>query len=67
MSGIFLSYRRIDTQTWAGRLFDELKRRFGPSQVFMDIKGGIPQGANFERALRQRLVARVIRNGGRAV
>ncbi len=25
MSGIFLSYRRVDTEAWAGRLFAELK------------------------------------------
>ena len=27
MSGIFLSYRRVDTEAWAGRLFAELKRK----------------------------------------
>ena len=47
MPGIFLSYRRIDTEPWAGRLFEGLKRRFGDSQIFMDIKGGIPRGADF--------------------
>ena len=51
MPGIFLSYRRIDTEPWAGRLFERLQRRFGASQIFMDIKGGIPRGADFERVL----------------
>jgi TIR domain len=51
MAGIFLSYRRIDTEPWAGRLFERLQMRFGSSRVFMDVKGGIPRGANFERVL----------------
>jgi hypothetical protein len=51
MPGIFISYRRIDTAPWAGRLFDHLSKRFGKSQVFMDIAGSIPRGANFERVL----------------
>jgi TIR domain len=55
MPGIFLSYRRIDTEAWAGRLFERLQRRFGVSQVFMDIKGGIPRGADFERVLTEAL------------
>jgi hypothetical protein len=55
MPGIFLSYRRIDTEPWAGRLFERLQRRFGASQLFMDIKGGIPRGADFERVLTEAL------------
>jgi len=51
MPGIFLSYRRADTQPWAGHLFDDLAKSFGASQVFMDINGGIPRGANFEQTL----------------
>jgi hypothetical protein len=51
MPGIFVSYRRTDTLPWAGRLFDGLTRSFGKSGVFMDINGGIPRGADFERAL----------------
>ena len=51
MSGIFISYRRVDTIAWAGRLFDHLSARFGKSMVFMDIEGGIPRGAEFERVL----------------
>jgi len=51
MSGIFISYRRKDSGTWAGRLFDHLSRCFGKDQVFMDIEGGIPRGADFERVL----------------
>jgi hypothetical protein len=51
MPGIFISYRRIDTLAWAGRLFADLRKSFGASQVFMDINGGIPRGVDFEQAL----------------
>ncbi|MES2717204.1 MAG: toll/interleukin-1 receptor domain-containing protein [Pseudomonadota bacterium] len=51
MSGIFISYRRQDSLVWAGRLFDTLRLHFGGRMVFMDINGGIPRGANFERRL----------------
>jgi TIR domain-containing protein len=51
MSGIFISYRRTDTLAWAGHLFADLRQSFGASQVFMDINGGIPRGANFEEVL----------------
>lgn len=51
MPGIFISYRRTDTIAWAGRLFADLGKAFGAPQVFMDINGGIPRGANFEHAL----------------
>ena len=54
MPGIFLNYRRIDTIHHAGRLFDQLKRRYGPRYVFMDIKGSIPRGSEFGRRWRMR-------------
>ena len=37
MSGIFISYRREDSQELAGRLFDRLAQRFGKDRVFRDI------------------------------
>ena len=55
MSGIFISYRRVDTIAWAGRLFADLTKCFGKSQVFMDINGGIPRGADFEKTLTEAL------------
>src|SRR5688572_31729121 len=55
MPGIFISYRRIDTLAWAGRLFADLRKSFGASQVFMDINGGIPRGADFEQVLTKAL------------
>jgi TIR domain len=57
MPGIFISYRRSDTLPWAGRLFDGLTRSFGKGWVFMDINGGIPRGANFERVLTEALTS----------
>jgi len=51
MPGIFISYRRTDTLAWAGHLFADLRSSFGGPQIFMDINGGIPRGANFEQAL----------------
>jgi hypothetical protein len=57
MSGLFVSYRRSDTLPWAGRLYDGLTRCFGKADVFMDINGGIPRGANFERVLNEALAA----------
>jgi hypothetical protein len=37
MPGIFISYRREDSQAIAGRLADRLVRHFGADQVFRDI------------------------------
>jgi hypothetical protein len=51
MTAIFVSYRRSDTLPWATHLFGDLSRHLGKAQVFMDIHGGIPRGANFEQVL----------------
>lgn len=51
MTAIFVSYRRSDSLPWATHLFSDLSRHFGKAQVFMDIHGGIPRGANFEQVL----------------
>ena len=37
MAGIFVSYRRDDTQGWAGRLARALQESFPKTQVFFDI------------------------------
>jgi hypothetical protein len=34
---IFISYRRSDSQSWAGRLADDLRDYFGPDQVYRDL------------------------------
>jgi len=51
MPGIFISYRRIDSKPYSGRLFDRLRRRFGRDSVFMDIEGGIAPGEDFTKAI----------------
>jgi hypothetical protein len=42
----FICYRRDDSAGHAGRLFDALAKRFGKSQIFMDV-AGIEPGADF--------------------
>lgn len=55
MAGIFISYRRKSAVAWAGHLFADLCTRFGASQVFMDINGGIPGASIFELELTKAL------------
>lgn len=43
---IFLSYRRSDSPSSAGRLYDALSREFGPHRTFMDVDD-IPVGVDF--------------------
>lgn len=41
---IFISYRRIDSSGYAGRIYDRLVARFGENAIFMDvdtIEGGV--------------------------
>ena len=56
MSGIYLSYRRMDAAAYAGRLFDYLSRHFGQGSVFMDI-GSIAGGQDFAQAIESALNA----------
>jgi hypothetical protein len=51
VAAIFISYRRIDSKAYAGRLFDRLSQHFGADRVFMDIEGGIQRGEDFANAL----------------
>jgi len=46
MARIFISYRRVDSQAYVGRLYDRLSKRFGRKNVFMDIDT-INPGADF--------------------
>jgi hypothetical protein len=55
MASIFISYRRDDSQGFAGRLDDDLSERFGDAQVFRDRE--IPAGSDFARHLEDRLNA----------
>jgi PknH-like extracellular domain/TIR domain len=52
--GIFISYRRGNENFVAGRLYDNLKARFGPDTVFMDVDS-IDLGVDFTKVLDQKL------------
>jgi len=43
---IFISYRRIDSEAWAGRIYDRLTPHFGGDAIFMDVDD-IPAGVDF--------------------
>jgi hypothetical protein len=55
MAGIFVSYRRDDSQGFAGRLADDLADEMGKDRVFRDIE--IPIGADFEATLQRAIAA----------
>jgi formylglycine-generating enzyme required for sulfatase activity len=50
VAGIFICYRREDSQAWAGRLYDTLRGVFGRNQVFRDIDTLEP-GADYTDAI----------------
>ena len=50
MPGIFISYRRDDSQGEARHLFDDLKQHFGSNFVFMDVTT-IGPGEDFRKAI----------------
>ena len=50
MRGIFISYRRDDSEGHAGRLFEDLSAQFGRENVFMDV-AGIKKGLDFRRII----------------
>ena len=43
MPGIFISYRRDDSEGQVGRLFEDLKEAFDSGLVFMDVAGIQPE------------------------
>lgn len=53
MSGIFITYRRDDSQGFAGRLEDDLTDRFGDDLIFRDRE--IQPGKDFAKFLRETL------------
>lgn len=55
MSGVFISYRRDDSQGYAGRMAHDLERILGPNRVFSDVE--IPVGADFTEVLHQAVAA----------
>jgi TonB family protein len=52
LGGIFVSYRRSDSQGEAGRLFDDLVKHFGEDTVFMDVSA-IEAGRDFRKAIEE--------------
>jgi uncharacterized membrane protein YeaQ/YmgE (transglycosylase-associated protein family) len=63
MADIFISYRRIDSATFTGRIYDRLTARLGRDRVFKDVDD-IPAGENFaqyiQNSLRQCAVALIV-------
>lgn len=56
MQGIFISYRREDSEGQAGRLFDDLVAHFGRDAVFMDV-ANIKKGLDFRRSIEEQVAA----------
>jgi hypothetical protein len=54
--GIFISYRRDDSQGDSGRLDDHLRRRYGERLVFRDVRDS-PPGVSFPDHLRYRVTS----------
>jgi hypothetical protein len=50
MSWIFISYRRVDSEGYVGRLCDRLSQKFGPTAIFRDIDA-IKPGENFVHSI----------------
>jgi uracil-DNA glycosylase family 4 len=50
MSRIFISYRRVDSEGYVGRLYDHLIQHFDPQDIFMDVTS-IEPGADFIQEL----------------
>jgi hypothetical protein len=55
MESLFISYRRDDSQGFAGRLADDLAVLLGPQRVFSDIE--IPPGSDFGDVLHRAIAA----------
>lgn len=55
MAGLFVSYRRDDSQGFAGRLADDLAEILGDDRVFRDIE--IPVGSDFADVLQRTIAA----------
>ena len=57
MSGaIFINYRREDSISIAGRLYDRLSQTFGQKNIFMDVDH-IPAGVDFVTHLNSQVAA----------
>lgn len=56
MAGVFISYRRRDSEPYADALYSEIARRLDTRDVFLDTRG-IAHGADFTKEIRERLTA----------
>jgi hypothetical protein len=54
MAGIFVSYRREDTDGYAGRIADLLSQRFGPEKLFVDVDTILP-GTGYPEVIQEKL------------
>jgi hypothetical protein len=54
MPGVFISYRRKDTDGHAGRLAEDLRSRYGEERVFIDVDS-IGGGVDFEQRIEHAL------------
>ena len=54
MTKVFISYRRVDSARYAGRLFDFLAAELGGKSVFMDVKA-INPGEEFAQVIQEKL------------
>ena len=54
MAHILISYRRSDSDVFAGRIRDKIADKFGADSVFMDIDN-IPFGRDFRTHIREAL------------
>lgn len=52
---VFLSYRRLDAEAYAGRLHEQLSKEFGSDEVFMDIFS-LRAGERFGWTIQQAIV-----------
>jgi TIR domain len=54
MAKILISYRRSDSDVFAGRVRDRLAQRYGEGSVFMDVED-IPFGRDFRQHIKDAL------------
>src|SRR5437762_478461 len=56
MTKLFINYRRLDSEGYAGRLYDHLGKYFEAFDIFMDVEN-IEPGADFVAALDEAVAA----------
>ena len=53
---LFISYRRADTEGYAGRIFDQLERKLEANEIFIDVDA-IDAGQDFQQSVREAIEA----------